>query len=1073
MLNLVTRTKVILPQRRKELLSRQRLTLKLFDSLDYRLILVIAPAGYGKTSLLVDFAHQADLPVCWLSLDELDQDPLRFLAHFIAALEQRFPEFGRQSTAALETASQLNLDVDKLVTAVINDIFEHINEHFLLVLDDYHLVQNQSDIQQFVNQFLLNVSENCHLVLASRTLLTLPDMPLLVARSQVGGIGFEELAFQADEIQALVMQNHRVALPTKTAVSLAEETEGWITGLLLTTQSMWQGISAQLQKARVSQIGLYDYLAQQVLDQQPVILRDFLLRTSFLEEFDVELCNAVFGEGESWNKLIEEVLQRNLFVLAVGEDGQWLRYHHLFRDFLQSTFERERPEEVPVLLLSIASGYEARQEWEKAFATYQRLGDVNRMANLIEKAGYHLIHSERPKTLLNWIDHLPTELVNSRPILLSHKATALMNLGLVEDSLPLLDQAETWLRTSSDTINLAYTLSRRITALRLLGKYQEALSDGKTVLELTKENGAFLFPRAEALRSIGLCHYQLGTLQEAIAHLSNALVEFSLLGDTQNAALVHMELGLCLRAAGNYGQAQEHYEKALSHWRQTQNTTRLALLLNNLGVLHHLKGDYLQANKLFRDALAYAQQNNMVRIEAYLLLSIGDLYLELEAEEAAEDNYHRAREIAHRIHDHMLTFFCLLTEAIQARRKKHFEKAQEILKQALAISIENGSDFERGLWNIEAGRTLLQAGYPEEAIEQLTAATEYLDRGGQKIDAARAYCHLAYACFRASEFQDALKALKQAFERTAGVESQHILAVAAREAQEMLEYFSKDPEIGLAATALLQQVKFFESNIPSLRRSIRPHALSILFAPPKLTIQALGRNQVLIDGKPIIAPEWNNQRRVRELFFYLLANPEGLSKEKIGVVLWPESSTQQLKIQFKNAVYRLRLALGSDVVLYDGNIYTFNRALDYEYDVEQFEKNIRLAQTANTPEEQMEHYRTAVELYRDPYLPELDAPWLDMERNRLFQLYIQAALSLIRLQLENGLLETALRLSQKVISEDICNEEAYRLAMQIHAASGNRAGVVHQFEECRKALQTYIGTEPSPQTVLLYQRLTR
>ena len=165
MSHLVTRTKVILPQRRKELLSRPRLINLLYDLLDYKLILVIAPAGYGKTSLLLDFTHQVDLPVCWYSLDTLDQAILRFITHFIAALNQRFPSFGAQSNTALEAASQLSPDINRLVTVIVNDIYEHIQEHFLFVLDDYHLVSGQREIETFVNQFLREASENCHLVL--------------------------------------------------------------------------------------------------------------------------------------------------------------------------------------------------------------------------------------------------------------------------------------------------------------------------------------------------------------------------------------------------------------------------------------------------------------------------------------------------------------------------------------------------------------------------------------------------------------------------------------------------------------------------------------------------------------------------------------------------------------------------------------------------------------------------------------------------------------------------------------------------------------------------------------------
>lgn len=276
-----TLTKVILPQRRKELFSRQRLLNLLYDLLDEKLILVIAPAGYGKTSLLVDYAHQVDSPVCWYSVDELDQTPERFFTYFITAIHHRFPTFGEASRVALKAINPFTPDINQLVSVIVNDAYEHIQEHFLIILDDYHLVSNVKEIQAFLNRFINESAENCHLVLSSRTLLSLPDLPLLVARSQVGGIGFEELAFRADEIQSFVLQYYHVTLSEAASQDLARDTEGWITGLMLSAQVMGPGMTNQMRAARVTGVELYTYLAQEILDQQTEEIRDFLLRTSF------------------------------------------------------------------------------------------------------------------------------------------------------------------------------------------------------------------------------------------------------------------------------------------------------------------------------------------------------------------------------------------------------------------------------------------------------------------------------------------------------------------------------------------------------------------------------------------------------------------------------------------------------------------------------------------------------------------------------------------------------------------------------------------------------------------------
>jgi ATP/maltotriose-dependent transcriptional regulator MalT/DNA-binding SARP family transcriptional activator len=1068
---LVTRTKVILPQRRKELLSRPRLINLLFDLLDYKLILLIAPAGYGKTSLLLDFTHQVDLPVCWYSLDSLDQDILRFITFFIAALNQRFPNFGAQSSTALEAASLLSPDINRLVTVIVNDIYEHIPEHFLFVLDDYHLVSGQRETETFINQFLREVSENCHLVLASRTLLTLPDLPLLAARMQVGGFGYEELAFRSDEIQSLVLQNHHITISDSTAQELTDEAEGWITGLLLTTQTSWQDRSNRLRAAQTSGVSLYDYLAQQVLDQQPQPIRDFLLRTSFLEEFDAGLCEAVWGKSDNWPALISAILKDNLFVLPVGETGEAVRYHHLFRDFLQARFEQEQPGEVQNLLHCIAAAYTQQEEWEKAYAAYQRIGDISATANLVEKAGPSFVRDSRLATLANWIESLPEDVIAYRPVLLSHKGAVLVVKGQVEKGLIYLDQAEAALRTHQYTSDLARTLARRATARRFLGNYEASLDDGYEALALCDQDNNSRSTRAEALRAIGMSLYHLGRLSEATEKFSQSLEEHISLGESPNIALVQMELGMCLKSAGCFHLALNHYEPALAYWRKVNNTTRMSIILNNLGVLYHLTGDYIHAVELFEEALAHARRNHLPRSEAYLLCGIGDLYMDLDAEDNAQDAYYRTREIAEQIDDRFLLLYVSVAFAAQARRKGDFTQAKVCLKIAEELSIKSGSKYETALWRMEAGQIELANKNIPLAIDNLTEAVNLFLEGGQKIESTRAYLYLAQASYQAKDMSSALTALAHSFALASSLDSQHILINGGREIQVLLLNACRDSKIGSTAAALLNQIHEFETQMPGLRRGLRPKASTVLFAPPKLTIHVLGKAQVEVDGKPVTTTEWLNQKRARELFFLLLAHTEGMTRDEIGTILWQDSSPTQLRLQFKNAIYRLRYALSQEIVLFDGYRYCFNSDLDYEYDVKIYEEKVNQAKSSTSPEEKIAYYRMVVDMYRGPYLPEGEGTWVLAERERLWRIQVEAYLTLVWLFLEAGNHNHALEYAHRVLREDRCQEEAHRLAMRAYAALGNRAAIKRQYDECCWAMRQDIDSEPSFQTQLLYKTL--
>ena len=1069
----LTHTRILLPCRPADLLTRQRLLDLLYDLLDYRLIVAAAPAGYGKTSLLIDLAHQAELPVCWYALDALDQDPQRFIAHFIASVAQRFPGFGKRSAAALQSTTAASLHLDRLVTAIVNEAHEHIREHFVLILDDYHLVGENKTINGFVSRFVQEVDENCHLILSSRTLLSLPDLPLMVARSQVGGLGFEELAFHAGEIQALVLQNHHLTMPAAVAEELERETEGWITGLLLSAQTMWQGMADRVRLARVSGVGLYDYLAQQVLDQQPAPVRDFLLRTSLLEEFDAELCAAVLGPDEDWQGLIDTVVRSNLFVLPVDDQGTWLRYHHLFRDFLQARLGQERPDENDRILRQLAAVYAGREEWEKAHDVYQRLGDVAATADLIEQAGSSLVKSGRWALLAEWVDDLPAETLVSRSNLLSLRGYMAAMLGEVARGLSLLNQAEADLRATGDLPRLARTLVRRATTHRFRANYQASLADADEALALAEEDESLRAVQAEALKAKGLNLFNMGQLNEATEWLEQSLAAYTALGDEQNVATLFMDLGMAYRSGGRYERALAHYDRALDYWQGVDNVAQQANLLNNLGVLYHLKGDYERAASLLEEALDCARGSGYARIEALAFSSIGDLYADLDAPDAALDAYRQARETARRIDYRFLLLYLDVAEAALAWSRGDLNRARDLLDSARWSAQESGSAYERGLCQLGTGRLALAKGDTPEAISHLKEAAGCFDDGGQRVESARAHLYLAVACQATGDEKAALAHLEHAFHRASTLGSRHTLGVAGREATTLLETVRGNSAVGRRASRLLGQVVQFERDVPALRRRLRRQTATVPFAPPRLTIQALGKAQVKLDGRPVTDPEWQSRKIVRDLLFLLLAHPDGLTKEEVGVILWPDSSPAQLKLRFKNAIYRLRRALGQDVVLFDEDLYRFNRALDYECDVEAFGERLAQAQAAAGPAERAAAYREAVDLYAGPYLPEMEGTWAWPERERLWQAYVEAILKLAEFYLETAEYEMTLEYCRRILVENPSLEAVHCVAMRAHAAMGNRAAVARQFERCQQTLLEEINVPPSPQTEALYETLMR
>ena len=204
-----------------------------------------------------------------------------------------------------------------------------------------------------------------------------------------------------------------------------------------------------------------------------------------------------------------------------------------------------------------------------------------------------------------------------------------------------------------------------------------------------------------------------------------------------------------------------------------------------------------------------------------------------------------------------------------------------------------------------------------------------------------------------------------------------------------------------------------------------------------------------------------------------MAHPEGLSKERIGTLFWPDASPSELKTRFKNTIYRMRSALNQEAIFFENEIYRFNWQLDYDYDLELFEDKVAEGNAATDPVLRIAAYTAAVHHYRGNYLSDVDADWCYAERERLQRSIYTITLTLAQLQYEASNLKTALDYCQRLLQDDPCLEDAHRLAMRIHSATGNRSAIARQFDRCRQALLEEIDAPPSPQTEKLYRSLMR
>ena len=532
-----------------------------------------------------------------------------------------------------------------------------------------------------------------------------------------------------------------------------------------------------------------------------------------------------------------------------------------------------------------------------------------------------------------------------------------------------------------------------------------------------------------------------------------------------------MEIGLVHENLGNYTISKEWYLKALLYWEQIDNPFWLANLLNNLGVLYQMMGDYEKASVSFERALNYSQSTGYTRMEAFILTGIADIYVELQAFEQAKQGYEKAFEVAVAAQEHFIQVYILVQEAALCGQMGDPINGYKLITQARNLIGVADSEMEQKLCDLEYAGLMINEGKSIGVIDLLEDACSFFKNEGHKVQCDKAHLYLMLAYIQTNQPEKIISHILHILSNLEGdFPSAGLIAVSAR-FQSTLQ--------GTSIEYLEEQIDRFHTKIneyneklPKIRKFLRENSRAVPFAPPRLFIRSLGKMQVRISNHTITNSEWQTQA-AKNLFFMLLAHPEGMTKDEICVIFWPDASPEEAKFRFKNTVYRLRRAVGKDCILLEQDFYRFNNKMDYEYDVELFLKENAAASREHVPEVKESHLLDAVKHYGGRYLPEIEEDWVQSLREALHQNYISSLLQLAESHLDQTNFERALEYCQKAINEDNLLEDSYRLAFRIYAAMGNRAGLVRQYQSCVEILEREISASPSPQTQDLYQNLLK
>ena len=395
-------TKLYIPQHIVDLVPRPQLYERLDEGLTRKLTLVSAPTGFGKSTLVTGWLSERGLSAAWLSLDGGDNDPVRFWTYLIGAIQTVHPESGgeaRQIVSAFQVRS-----VESVAISLINDISQ-LRNNLILTLDDYHIIDAE-EVQAGLSYLLEHQPPNLHIVLITRVDPSI-SLARLRAQGQMIEIRAEDLQFSTEEAATLFNEKMGLSLKLEQIEALNAHIESWVVGLQLAALSLkgQPSYDAFIEAFTGGHQFILDYLTEEVLDTLPDTLRGFLLRTSILDRFCGELCQAVTGDPSS-GQMLREIRKSNLFLIPLDTEGRWFRYQHLFAEVLYALLERDHPDEIRVLHLKAAEWFEREGYPGEAVDHTLSSGDMVRAREVFLKHWVPVLHRGEVATILRWLDAL-------------------------------------------------------------------------------------------------------------------------------------------------------------------------------------------------------------------------------------------------------------------------------------------------------------------------------------------------------------------------------------------------------------------------------------------------------------------------------------------------------------------------------------------------------------------------------------------------------------------------------------------------------------------------------------------
>jgi len=585
-------------------------------------VLVSAPAGFGKTTLLSEWVGQCDCQTAWISLGADENDPVRFLTYFTAAFQRIDPTLGEDIFSILSSPQPPPLET--ILTSLLNQLAA-LDETTILVLDDYHLIENPA-IHAGLTFFVENAPPQAYLAILSRAD---PPLPLarLRARGQMTEIRAIDLRFTIPEIPPFLKQVMQLEMTPDQIQALEAKTEGWAAGLQMAALSLRAkpDVDAFIADFSGSHRYILDYLTEEVIQGQPEDTRQFILQTSILNRMSAPLCEAVTGQ-ERGQENLEALEEANLFLVPLDDERVWYRYHHLFADVMANRLQRVYPDRMPDLHHRAAKWFEENGFIGEALDHALAAKALDYAAALVEGQAMAQLKAGSIATLSGWFDKLPRDTILERPMLSVQNAWLLLLTGQQDEIETYLEAAEKNLPAAPDPNTLSGNISAiRAYAASRLRDFDTAIGAANKALAILPIDD--LSTRAVVTFVLGWVHYSLGDSQRALAAMQQAGQDGEKGGNIHLAVQAWSAQAYFLKRQGQYQESEKVYTNVLQldGGQRGKPLPFTAIIYSGLADLYLLQSDLVKARRFSLTGLELAKKWLNVDSQVGCLLTLAQV----------------------------------------------------------------------------------------------------------------------------------------------------------------------------------------------------------------------------------------------------------------------------------------------------------------------------------------------------------------------------------------------------------------------------------------------------------------